>query len=72
MESLIPALVLLACPVGMGLMMWFMAKGSRRQRHTETGATPPSLEALREERRRVEAEIERREQRQDPTVWPGE
>jgi hypothetical protein len=29
MENLLPLLVLLACPIGMGLMMLFMAKGSR-------------------------------------------
>ncbi|MET9833556.1 hypothetical protein ABZ078_30585 [Streptomyces sp. NPDC006385] len=29
-------LAVLACPVGMGAMMWFMMKGSR-----QPGATPP-------------------------------
>ncbi|UQA91088.1 hypothetical protein [Streptomyces halobius] len=29
-------LAVLACPVGMGLMMWFMMKGNRQQ-----GAAPP-------------------------------
>lgn len=29
MEALLPTLALLACPVGMGLMMFFMARGSR-------------------------------------------
>jgi hypothetical protein len=48
----------LACPIGMGLMMWFMARGMRGKR----GEQPPaSVETLREEHRRLGAEIERME-----------
>ena len=57
MEGLVIGLVALACPVGMGLMMWFMAKGARKR---EPGAVEPaSVEALRAEHRRLGAELDR-------------
>ena len=57
MEGLLLGLVVLACPVSMGVMMWFMAKGARRG---EDGGGDPgsSLEYLRAEHRRLGAEIE--------------
>lgn len=54
MESLAP-LLLLACPVGMGLMMWFMAKGMRGS--NDAPPSPRSLAALRREQERLDAEI---------------
>jgi hypothetical protein len=54
MESLAP-LLLLACPVGMGLMMWFMAKGMRSS--NDAPPSPRSLAALRREQERLDAEI---------------
>ena len=72
MEALLPSLALLACPVGMGLMMWFMARGNRAakaadatpsvQRPSGTEDSPMSLEVLREEHRRLGDEIDRLEQ----------
>ena len=68
MEALLPALILLACPVGMGLMMFFMARGNRsRPADRASIAQPPSpsaehpvsLEVLREEHRRLGEEIGR-------------
>ncbi len=56
MESILFGLAFLACPVGMGAMMWFMARGMRGKRQEEPGA---SLQGLREEHRRLGAEIER-------------
>jgi hypothetical protein len=53
-EGLLVGLVALACPVSMGLMMWFMARGARRGTERE-----PNLEDLRAEHRRLGAEIER-------------
>ena len=57
MDALV-ALAVLACPVGMGLMMWFMAKGMRR------GDAPPHAEPvgdLRAEHERLGREISRLE-----------
>jgi hypothetical protein len=65
MESVLLGLAVLACPVGMGLMMWFMAKGMRsgsRQRTEE----PTSLDELQAEHRRLGAEIERLERDSSP------
>jgi hypothetical protein len=64
-ESVLLGLVFLACPVGMGLMMWFMAKGMR------SGAKPDAraatgLEDLQAEHRRLGAEIERLERESTP------
>lgn len=67
MEFLL-ALAFLACPLGMGLMMWFMAKGMRKepavtQPPTAGGTGQPrvaaSVEQLREEHRRLGEELER-------------
>ena len=65
MESVLLSLAVLACPIGMGAMMWFMARGMGGKR--EQRATPPSLETLREEHRRMGDEIERLERHVTPT-----
>ncbi len=59
MESIFFALALLACPVGMGLMMWFMAKGMRNDTTAQPPSVGPGINHLREEHRRLGAEIER-------------
>ena len=72
MESILFTLALLACPVGMGLMMWFMAKGMRKEPAAEPRGVPArpgqpqvggSVEHLREEHSRLGAELERLEGR---------
>jgi hypothetical protein len=51
------ALCALACPVGMGAMMWFMARGSRSK--AEPPARRPStLDDLRHEHERLGTQIE--------------
>jgi hypothetical protein len=47
----------LACPVGMGLMMWFMAKGKGRRKEPSAPESS-NVEALREEHRRLGERIE--------------
>lgn len=54
MEALLP-LALLACPVGMGLMMWFMMRGSRRRQEGTAGGD--SLPDLRAEQARLAQKI---------------
>ncbi len=68
MESILLALAFLACPVGMGLMMWFMAKGMRKEPRAVQLAAAASVEQLREEHRRLGAELERVEGREGEPV----
>ena len=63
MDGILLGVAALACPVGMGLMMWFMARGMRGKR--DDGA-PASLDALREEHQRLGNEISRLEDADRP------
>lgn len=62
--STLAPLALLACPVGMGVMMWVMARSGRRRDDGRPQAAAPSVEVLREERRRLDGEIARLEARE--------
>jgi hypothetical protein len=60
MPDIFYGLAALACPVGMGAMMWFMGKGMRT-RDPQADMRAASAEDLRAEQRRLGAEIERLE-----------
>ena len=47
MQYILSILPLLACPVGMGLMMWFMMRGNKQQ---TTGEADPAAGLTRDER----------------------
>lgn len=68
MEGIVLALAFLACPVVMGGMMWFMAKGMRNERPGVQPERAVSVEQLREEHRRLGAELERVEGRDEPVA----
>lgn len=60
MESLLYGLALLACPVGMGAMMWMMMRGQR----TGSGDTPKGPDQVAELRSEIdELKAERAAQR---------
>lgn len=46
MEQLLPYAAILLCPLGMGLMMWMMSRGNKRQ-GTGSPQTPASSTAQR-------------------------
>lgn len=63
MASIVPILTplaLLACPIGMGLMMFFMGKGMMGGKKEEEPDNA-SVAQLREEQQRLTAEVERLE-----------
>ena len=68
MDGIVLALAFLACPVVMGVMMWFMAKGIRKEPTAAQPDHPVSAEQLREEHRRLGAELERVEGRDGEAV----
>ena len=68
MENILLSLAFLACPVGMGVMMWFMAKGNRKEPSAAQRPVNSSVEQLREEHSRLATEIERLEGQQAKPV----
>ncbi len=57
MEALY-ALALLACPVGMGVMMWWMMRGTKTKSPVQD-KDPRTVEELRAEQVRISSEIDR-------------
>ena len=64
MEGALLTLAVLACPVGMGLMMLFMARGMKRTDDAAVPVREPTVAELRDEQARLEARIERADQAQ--------
>jgi len=58
MEPLV-LLAVLACPIGMGLMMFFMAKGMMGGKKEDDSSA--DVEQLRAEQQRLSSEVERLE-----------
>lgn len=62
MEGALLALAVLACPVGMGLMMWFMARGMKKpEAATAKDERDPSLAELKAEQAQLNEAIDRLE-----------
>lgn len=67
MQNALVGLAVLACPVGMGLMMWFMSKGMRKERPPVVEESRPiDAQALRAEHRRLGEQIDRLEREGAP------
>ncbi len=64
-ESALLSLALLACPVGMGLMMWFMMRGQKKPA-AEDNST--SIAGLRAEQQRLDAAIADAEAGNEPAA----
>jgi hypothetical protein len=57
LEIIVTSLALLACPVGMGAMMWFMMRGMKQP--ARPADEPGKLAAMRAEQQHLEAEVRR-------------
>jgi hypothetical protein len=56
MESVLLGLAALACPIGMGLMMWLMMRGHGQDTTPNASATSQQVDELRAEIERLKAE----------------
>lgn len=67
MHGVLLGVAALACPLGMGLMMWFMAKGMRTDTSAPREVSPlDDVDALRAEHRRLGAQIDELERAEAP------
>ena len=57
MRDVLFGLGALACPIGMGAMMWGMGRGIRKPTR-DASTVSPSIETLREEHRRLGEQID--------------
>ncbi len=58
MQQIFYSLAILACPVGMGLMMWFMMRGNKQRTPTAPTVTTVQDETTGAELARLRAEID--------------
>lgn len=56
MSESLYALAVLACPVGMGAMMWMMMRGQHKISDSDTGVKQAELTALRAQLDQLQAE----------------
>jgi hypothetical protein len=56
MQSVLLGLATLACPVGMGLMMWLMMRGHGQNTTPTAGSTSQQVDELRAEIERLKAQ----------------
>jgi hypothetical protein len=61
MRDVFLGLAALACPVGMGVMMWVMGKGMRGGADKSPPSQTPTVAQLREEHGRLGAQLEQME-----------
>ena len=59
-NTLLPV-VYLACPIGMGAMMWMMMRGSRGHEKERSDAEPTTLADLKAQHERLAEQIDRLE-----------
>lgn len=59
MENALLSVAILACPVGMAAMMWFMAKGMRKGAPAASRPEDMSIDDLRQENRALGRELAR-------------
>jgi hypothetical protein len=72
MENLLWLLPVLACPIGMVLMMWMMGKGMGMNAKRDEAEEPSSVEELRAEQERLSAQIESLERHDGRSEAPAE
>jgi hypothetical protein len=66
MSQIFYSLAVLACPVGMGAMMFFMMRGGKRQQATNSAQFPGQVSPQEAELIRMRAEIDQLRQAQSP------
>ncbi|PPK94547.1 hypothetical protein CLV92_10750 [Kineococcus xinjiangensis] len=66
MSEALYALALLACPVGMGLVMWFLVRGMRQPEQTPADVKSKQVELMRLQAEIDQLEAERTHRRSEP------
>ncbi|TFD21514.1 DUF2933 domain-containing protein [Cryobacterium sp. TMS1-13-1] len=76
MTQTLYTLALLACPVGMGLMMWFMMRGMKHGNESDAPSSPSPSPAADAELTKLRAEVDQlragqRDSGQNPSALPA-